>query len=57
MRYGSVLSKHNGIPLADGSLYQTIVGSLQYCVLTRLEIAFSVNGLCQFLYQPTNVHW
>jgi hypothetical protein len=39
-------------------LVNTIVfGALQYCSLTRLEIAYSVNQLYQHLHTPTTAHW
>lgn len=37
--------------------YQSLVGALQYLALTRLDIAFSVNKVCQFLHEPTTAHW
>lgn len=37
--------------------YRSIVGALQYVTLTRPEIAFSVNKLCQFLSCPLESHW
>jgi histone deacetylase 1/2 len=41
----------------DATRYRSIVGALQYITYTRLDIAFSVNKVCQFLHAPTTVHW
>lgn len=51
-----------GIPDCDSlfqdvSLYQTLVGSLQYLTLTRPEISFSVNVACQHMHAPKLSHF
>jgi hypothetical protein len=53
---GAKLSKYGGVMFDDPTIYRHIVGSLQYCTLTKPEIAFSVNQLCQHLHSPTFVH-
>lgn len=41
----------------DATQYRSIVGALQYLTLTRPDISFSVNMVCQFLHTPTAVYW
>jgi histone deacetylase 1/2 len=41
----------------DASNYRSIVGALQYLTLTRPDISFAVNKVCQFLHAATTVHW
>jgi hypothetical protein len=55
---GSKMSTEDGDPLSpeDTTLYRQTVGALQYCTLTRPNIAFSVNQLCQHMHTPT-LHW
>jgi len=54
---GSKLSRFDGEVLHDYSAYRSLVGALQYCTLTRPDIAYSVNQLCQHLHHPTSTHW
>jgi histone deacetylase 1/2 len=53
------LSLHGGDPLGpeDSSSYRSVVGALQYLTLTRPDLSFSVNKVCQFLHAPTTLHW
>ncbi|KAH9762149.1 retrovirus-related pol polyprotein from transposon RE2 [Citrus sinensis] len=41
----------------DPTLYRSIVGGLQYLILTRPDIAYSVHKLGQYLSAPTLQHW
>ena len=51
------LSKNVGDPFQDVILYRSTVGALQYLTFTRPDISFSVNKVCQYMQQPTDVHW
>jgi histone deacetylase 1/2 len=53
------LSLTDGDPLGakDSTKYRSMVGALQYFTLTRPDICFAVNKVCQFLHAPTTVHW
>lgn len=41
----------------DSTRYRSVVGALQYLTLTRPDISFPVNKVCQFLQSPTTDHW
>ena len=41
----------------DATEYRSIVGGLQYLTITRPDLSFAVNRVCQYLHSPTNVHW
>ena len=56
MTTSHTLSASNGSLLVDPSQYRSIVRVLQYCTITRPNISFSVNKLCQFMQSPTNLH-
>ncbi|PRQ46863.1 putative RNA-directed DNA polymerase [Rosa chinensis] len=54
---GKKLSVYDGVQLEDLSEYRSIVEALQYLTLTRPNICYAVNQVCQFMHSPTNVHW
>jgi len=54
---GSKLSKYDGDLLPDPTEYRQVVGALLYCTLSRPELAFSVNQLCQHMHSPSTSHW
>ncbi|XP_019174040.1 PREDICTED: uncharacterized protein LOC109169616 [Ipomoea nil] len=37
--------------------YRRIVGALQYLTITRPDLSYAVNHLCQLMHSPTNDHW
>jgi histone deacetylase 1/2 len=41
----------------DITNYRNMVGALQYLTLTRPDISYAVNKVCQYLHAPTTVHW
>ena len=59
------MSATNRITAVDGELltstdatqYRSIVGGLQYLTITRTDISFAVNRVCQYLQAPRNTHW
>jgi histone deacetylase 1/2 len=53
------LATDQGTPLSDDALfeYRSTIGGLQYLTLTRPDISFAVNKVCQYLAKPTTVHW
>jgi hypothetical protein len=53
------LSVHEGGLLgpSDATQYRSMVGALQYLTLTRPDISFAVNKVCQYLHAPTTIHW
>jgi hypothetical protein len=48
---GELLSPENA------TRYRSVVGALQYLLLTRPNLSFSVNRVCQYMAAPTTLHW
>ncbi|GAA0149585.1 hypothetical protein LIER_08723 [Lithospermum erythrorhizon] len=42
---------------SDPTKYRQVVGALQYVTLTRPDLAFVVNRVCQFMHDPHDSHW
>lgn len=53
----SKLSKIGSNVVSDPTQFRSVVGALQYATLTRPEISFAVNKVCQFLSNPLEEHW
>ncbi|KAJ0020733.1 hypothetical protein Pint_31516 [Pistacia integerrima] len=51
------ITLQSGTTLSEPIEYRTIVRSLQYLLITRLDLAFTVNKLSQFMHWPTTNHW
>lgn len=47
----------DGEPFFDSKLYRQVVGSLQYATITRPDIAYAVNRVCQYMHSPKTQHW
>lgn len=52
----SKLTKYGGNYMAEPTLYRSVVGVLQYATITRPEICYNINKVCQFLSQPLDDH-
>ncbi|XP_019184399.1 PREDICTED: uncharacterized protein LOC109179349 [Ipomoea nil] len=44
-------------PYDNPTQYRRIVGALQYLTITRPDLSYAVNRLCQFMHSPTEDHW
>jgi hypothetical protein len=53
------ISRHIGASLSpdDVTIYRSTVGALQYLMMTRPDLSFAVNQVCQFMQHPTDEHW
>ncbi|XP_031278031.1 uncharacterized protein LOC116136469 [Pistacia vera] len=57
MAIGLKLAKEDDEIFYQPTLYRSIIGGLQYLILSRPDLAFSVNKLSEFLQHPIAVHW
>lgn len=59
MSVSEKLSKDQGglLSAAETTRYRCIIGALQYMIITRPDISFSANRVCQYLQAPTDEHW
>ncbi|BBG92535.1 hypothetical protein Prudu_000297 [Prunus dulcis] len=54
---GQKLSAYDGEPHDSPDLYRSVVGALQYLTITRPDLSYAVNQVCQFMHSPTTMHW
>lgn len=57
MAASAKLSIFDGPPFDDPTFYRSTVGSLQYLFLTRPDVSYAVNKVCQFMHTPKLPHW
>jgi len=50
------LSSHDDTPSCDSSLFCSIIGSLHYLSITRLDVAFAIHKFSQYMQSPTTTH-
>ncbi|XP_071681451.1 uncharacterized mitochondrial protein AtMg00810-like [Lolium perenne] len=41
----------------DATEYRSLVGGLQYLTITRPDVSYAVNCVCQYLHAPRTSHW
>ena len=42
---------------SDPTMFRSLAGALQYLTITRSDLSFSVNSICQFMHAPTEDHF
>jgi len=42
---------------SDPTLFWSLAGALQYLIITRPDLSFSVNSICQYMHAPTEDHF
>ncbi|XP_017191092.1 uncharacterized mitochondrial protein AtMg00810-like [Malus domestica] len=54
---GQKLSAYDGEAHDSPDLYRSVVGALQYLTITRPDLSYAVNQVCQFMHSPKTTHW
>ncbi|XP_048420288.1 uncharacterized mitochondrial protein AtMg00810-like [Pyrus x bretschneideri] len=54
---GQKLSAHWGELYDKPEVYRSVVGALQYLTITRPDLSYAVNQVCQFMHAPKTTHW
>jgi hypothetical protein len=42
---------------SDPTLFQSLAGALQYLTISRPNLLFSINSICQYMHAPTEDHF
>ncbi|XP_019167848.1 PREDICTED: uncharacterized protein LOC109163554 [Ipomoea nil] len=45
------------VPYANPTQYRSLTGALQYLTVTRPDLSYAVNLLCQHMHAPTTIDW
>jgi hypothetical protein len=45
------------VPYADPTQYRSFAGALQYLTVTRPDLSYAVNRLCQHMHSPSTADW
>ncbi|XP_073261291.1 uncharacterized protein [Populus alba] len=53
---GSHLTE-SGTPHCDATEFWSLAGALQYLTLTRPDLSYNVNSICQYMHAPTTDHF
>jgi len=52
MQTNLCLQKDASSAMHDPSMFQSFVGALQYVLITRPELSYAINKVCQFMHSP-----
>lgn len=50
------LSKKGSDVLSNPTMYRSVIGALQYATITRPDISFAMNKVCQYMSKPLESH-
>ncbi|XP_042511762.1 uncharacterized mitochondrial protein AtMg00810-like [Macadamia integrifolia] len=53
LRFDSSISE----PFTDITLFRSLVAALHYLTITRPDISYAINSVCQFMHAPTTTHF
>lgn len=57
MTSGLQLLSKKGVPIENCQECRSVVGVVQFITITRPEICFSVNKVCQYMQNPLDTYW
>jgi len=51
------LQKDVSSAMHDPFMFRSVVGALQYILITHPKLSYAVNKVCQFMHNPQEHHW